>query len=101
MISRNDIRRDLAAVAEQIANARAALTRDELVDIAEIPEKVRLVAGDITDLPPEDASELRPLLAELLEEFKRFSDEVRSKISAIQARTEPEARKKASGRSAT
>ena len=59
MNSQNDVRRELAAVAEQIANARAAMTRDELIDIAGIPERVRSVAGAITVATPFD-----PLVAD-------------------------------------
>lgn len=101
MTSKNDIRRDLAAVAEQIANARTALTRNELADIAGIPDTVRELAGAIIDLAPEDAAEMRPLLVELLAEFKSFSEEVRRKIAAIQESAEPEARAAAAGRSGT
>ena len=101
MTSQNDVRRDLAAVAEQIANARAALTRNELIDLTDIPEKVRSVAGAITDLAPEDAVEMRPLLAELLSEFRDFSGEVREKIAAIQGNEKPESRTATTGRSAT
>lgn len=90
MTSQNDIRRELAVVAEQIANARAALDRDELFDMSGIPEKVRSVANAITDLPPELAAEMRPLLAALLNEFKDFSAAVRRKIAAIQKSREAE-----------
>ncbi|MPY74067.1 MAG: hypothetical protein GEU87_07385 [Alphaproteobacteria bacterium] len=101
MNSKNDIRRDMAVVAERIANARMALSRNELVDLAGIPEKVRELAGAITDLAPEDAAEMRPLLTELLADFKSFAEEVRRKIAAIQASAEPETRAAATGRPAT
>lgn len=101
MNSQNDVRRELAVVAEQIANARAAMTRNELIDIAGIPERVRSVAGAITDLTPEEAAGMRPLLIELLSEFKEFSDDVRKKIATIQGTGEPEGRTASAGRSAT
>lgn len=101
MTSKDDIRRDLAVVAEQIANARMALSRDELADIEGIPEKIREVAGAVTDLAPDDAVEMRPLLTELLADFKSFADEVRGKIAAIRARAAPEAHAAATGRTAT
>jgi hypothetical protein len=95
MTSQIDLRRDFAVLAEQIAQARIGLTRNELIDINEIPEKVRVLAGAITDLAPEEASEMRPLLMELLSEFKDFSNEVREKIAAIQSQ------ETSAGRSAT
>lgn len=101
MTSQNDVRRELAVVAEQIANARAALMRDELIDLTDIPEKVRSVAGAITDLAPEDAAEMRPLLTELLSEFRDFSGEVREKIAAIQGTGTADSRMTTAGRSAT
>lgn len=101
MTSKDDIRRDLAVVAEQIANARMALSRNELADIEGIPEKIREVAGAVTDLAPDDAVEMRPLLTELLADFKSFADEVRGKIAAIRERAAPEARAAATGRTAT
>ena len=101
MTSQNDVRRDLAVVAEQIASARAALMRNELIDLAGIPEKVRSVAGAITDLAPEEAAEMRPLLTALLSEFREFSGEVREKIAAIQEDEKPEGRMATAGRSAT
>jgi hypothetical protein len=101
MTSQNDVRRDLAVVAELIATARAALMRNELIDLTDIPEKVRSVAGAITDLAPEDAAEMRPLLTELLSEFKDFSGEVREKIAAIQGNATADSRMATAGRSTT
>jgi hypothetical protein len=100
MTLKDDVRRDLAVVAEQIANARAALTRNELVDLTGIPDKVRSVSGAITDLVPDEAAEMRPLLIALLSEFKEFSDDVRNRIAAIQENKEPDGRRASSGRSA-
>ncbi len=85
MTTKDAIHQDLAAVAELIAVARSALSQDQLVDIGEIPEKIRAVMGSITDLPPDDAVELRPLLIALLTDFKSFSTEVTAKISDIEA----------------
>jgi hypothetical protein len=85
MTTKDTIHRDLTTVAEMIVNARAALSRNEIVDIAEIPVKVREVMGSITDLPPEDAVELRPMLVELLTDFKDFATDVNAKIADIES----------------
>jgi hypothetical protein len=45
---------------------------------------MRDVADAITDLPPEDASEMRPPLVELLADFKKFAEELKSKIEEIE-----------------
>jgi len=85
MIAKEEIETELAAVAEAIGNARAALSRNEIVEMTEIPERMRNVANAITDLPPEDAIELRPSLSNLLTDFKNFAEELKSKIGEIQA----------------
>lgn len=101
MITKDEIRRELSEVAEHIACARTTLSQDQLIDISGIPEKVRSLAGAIADLAPEDAAEMKPLLIELLDEFRVFSEDVKNKISQIQASTGSEARVAASGRSGT
>jgi DNA-directed RNA polymerase subunit F len=101
MTAKEDIRRELTAVAEQIATARAALARNELIDISGIPEKVQGVAGAIIDLAPEDAVDLRPMLMELLTDFKAFSEDVQSKIGEIQASAGTDPRTAMAGRSGT
>jgi len=85
MDQQNEIQAELDAVADVILSARAALARDEILEIRDIPERMRNVASAITDLPPEDASAMRPPLVKLLSDFKAFSEELRSKIEAIEA----------------
>lgn len=85
MDSKEDLEKELASVAEAIGTARVALARNEIAEISEIPEKIRAVANAITDLPPEDAIEMRPVLANLLSDFKDFAEELNSKIGEIEA----------------
>lgn len=85
MNSKEDLEKELAIVADAIVTARAALARNEIAQINEIPEKIRTVANAITDLPPEDAIELRPVLADLLADFKEFAEELNTKIGEIEA----------------
>lgn len=99
MMTKDTIHRELTAVAELIVSARSALARNELVDIAEIPVKVREVMGSITDLSPEDAVELRPMLVELLTDFKDFATDVNAKIADIEAVGGPDSRASTAGRS--
>jgi hypothetical protein len=96
--TKDTIQRDLAAVGDLIASARRALTRNELVDIGEIPERVRGVMGSITDLPPDDAVELRPQLLDLLSDFKSFAGEVSAKIADIETADAPGNRAAAAAR---
>jgi len=85
MVERSEIEAELAAVADTIGEARAALLRNEILEIRDIPERVREVASAITDLAPEDASEMRPPLLQLLADFKTFAEELKSKIDQIEA----------------
>jgi hypothetical protein len=85
MNSRQDLEVELKSVADRIGTARDALARDEIVEVSDIPERMRTVANAITDLPPEDAIELRPALADLLTDFKGFAEELKVKIGEIEA----------------
>lgn len=84
MTVKQELEAELAAVAGSIETARAALSRDEIVEIREIPERMREVANGISDLPPEDAIEMRPALVSLLSDFKRFGEELQAKIEDIE-----------------
>jgi len=84
MVDKSEIETELNAIAETIGAARAALARNQILEIREIPERMREVAGAITDLAPEDASEMRPPLLHLLADFKDFAEELRSKIQEIE-----------------
>ena len=84
MVEKSEIQAELAAVADTIGEARAALSRNEILEITDIPERMREVASAITDLPPEDAVEMRPPLMQLLTDFKTFAEELRSKIDEIE-----------------
>jgi hypothetical protein len=84
MTARSEIEAELAAVADIIGNARAALMRNEILEIKDVPGRMRDVADAITELPPEDASDMRPPLVELLSDFKSFAEELKSKIEEIE-----------------
>lgn len=85
MMTKDTITGELTVVAEMIVTARAALARNELVDIGEIPTRLRELMASVTDLPPEEAIELRPTLVELLTDFKSFATEVQAKIAELEA----------------
>lgn len=85
MPAKTEIEAELAAVADMIGNARAALTRNEILEIKDVPGRMRDVADAITDLPPEEASQMRPPLVQLLADFKEFAEELKSKIEEIEA----------------
>lgn len=85
MMTKDAISGELTVVAEMITMARSALARNQLVDIGEIPGKLRELMNSITDLPPEDAVELRPTLVELLTDFKSFASDVQAKIAELEA----------------
>jgi cell division protein FtsX len=85
MNSRQDLEAELNSVADRIGNARDALSRNEIVEMSDIPERMRTVADAITDLPPEEAVELRPALSDLLTDFKGFAEELKVKIGEIEA----------------
>jgi hypothetical protein len=85
MMTKDAINGELTIVTEMIVTARAALAHNELVDIGDIPGRLRELMGSITDLPPDDAIELRPALIELLTDFKRFAAEVQEKIADLEA----------------
>jgi hypothetical protein len=85
MVEKSEIEAELVAVADMISNAREALTRNEIMEIRGIPERMREVSSAITDLAPEEASEMRPPLVKLLDDFKAFAEELKSKIEEIEA----------------
>lgn len=85
MNSKQELSDELQSVADRIGTARDALNRNEIVEMSDIPERMRTVANAITDLPPEEAIELRPALSNLLTDFKGFADELKDKIGEIEA----------------
>jgi len=99
MVEKSEIQAELNAVADTIGEARAALMRNEILEIRDIPERMREVANAITDLAPEDASEMRPPLMELLANFKTFAEELKSKIEEVEAANSTDGPTVASGQS--
>ena len=85
MNSKQELTDELKSVADRIGTARDALTRNEIVEMSDIPDRMRTVANAITDLPPEEAIELRPALSDLLTDFKGFAEELQDKIGEIKA----------------
>lgn len=85
MMNKEEIVTDLNSMSELIAVARSGLSRNRLVEISDIQERIRGVVESITDLPPEDAVEMKPVLLELLSDFQEFSKEVEAKIGELQA----------------
>lgn len=99
MVEKNELQAELAAVAETISEARAALGRNEILEIRDVPERMREVASAITDLAPEDAAEMRPPLMQLLADFKTFAEELKSKIEEVEAANSADGPTAASGQS--
>ncbi len=89
MMSKEEIVTDLNSMSELIAVARSGLTRNQLVEISDIQERIQGVVDSITGLPPEDAVEMKPVLLGLLSEFEKFSKEVEAKIGELQAAAPP------------
>ena len=83
MMTKQEILIGLTKVSETIAMARDVLSRDQLMSMDGVDEQVRVLVGSIADLPPEDAAEMRPILNDLLQDFRSFSEEVESKISNL------------------
>jgi hypothetical protein len=99
MVEKSEIDAELVAVGNRISEARAALARNEILEIRDIPERMREVASAITDLAPEDATEMRPPLMQLLADFKTFAEELRSKIEEIETANRAAGSAAASGQS--
>jgi hypothetical protein len=85
MMNKEEIVTDLNSMSELIAVARSGLSRNQLVEISDIQERIRGVVESITDLPPVDGVEVKPVLLELLSDFQEFSKEVEAKIGELQA----------------
>lgn len=88
-MNKEEIVTDLNSMSELIAVARSGLTRNQLVEISDIQERIQSIVESITDLPPEDAVEMKPVLLGLLSEFEKFSKEVEAKIGELQAAAPP------------
>lgn len=88
-MNKEEIVTDLNSMSELIAVARTGLSRNQLVEINDIQERIQSVVESITDLPPEDAVEMKPVLLGLLSDFQEFSKEVEAKIGELQAAAPP------------
>lgn len=89
MMNKEEIVTDLNSMSELIAIARTGLTRNQLVEISDIQERIQSVVESITDLPPEDAVEMKPVLLALMSDFQEFAKEVEAKINELQASAPP------------
>jgi len=84
-MSKEEIVTDLNSMSELISVARTGLTRNQLVEINDIQGRIQSVVESITDLPPEDAVEMKPALLSLMSDFQEFAKEVEAKIGELQA----------------
>ncbi len=89
MMSKEEIVTDLNSMSELISVARTGLTRNQLVEINDIQDRIQSVVESITDLPPEDAVEMKPALLSLMSDFQEFAKEVEAKIGELQAAAPP------------
>jgi DNA-directed RNA polymerase subunit F len=83
MMTKHEILSGLNEMSEAITSARDGLSQDHLMNMDGMETKVRDIVASIADLPPEDAVEMRPVLADLLVNFQGFSQEVESKLSNL------------------
>lgn len=74
---------DLQTMTAAVASAREGLTRNEFIDIGDVGARVKDVAERVGGLGPDDAAEIKPHLTDLLEEFRRFSEDVRAKLNLL------------------
>jgi hypothetical protein len=73
----------MSELSDLITAARGQLEHNELVMIKDINVRVQRMVESITELPPEQAIDLKTQLVALLNDFKSFSEEMQSKISEI------------------
>ena len=85
MMTKEEILTDLDSMSTLISTAREGLSRNELIDLEGLEARVRGIVESITDLEPEEAVDMRPLLVELLTDFKDFAEEVQSKLTMLQS----------------
>lgn len=83
MTTREAILSEMSEISELISTARDRLAQNELIMIKDINGRVQGMVESITELPPEQAVELRPPLVSLLEDFKSFSEQMQIKIAEI------------------
>ncbi len=83
MTSREAILSEMDELSDLISAAGDRLDHNELIMIKDIHGRVQGMVESITELPPEQAIELRPRLVALLDDFKSFSEKMQSKISEI------------------
>lgn len=83
MTSREAIVSEMDELSALISAARDRLAQNELIMIKDINGRVQGMVESITELPPEQAIELRSRLVALLDDFKAFSEQMQSKIAEI------------------
>lgn len=89
MMNKEEIVTDLNSMSELIAVARSGLERNQLVEITDIQGRIQSVVESITELPPEEAVEMKPVLLDLMSDFQEFAKEVEAKIGELQAAAPP------------
>ena len=88
MADKTEILAKIAELSEEVAGAREALLKGELVSIDRVHDRIEAQCQSIVELEPEDAVDVKPKLDALLDDLKLFSEEieyVQAKVAEILA----------------
>jgi hypothetical protein len=89
MASKEDIHAGLSELMVEVKNAREKLLQGELIVIDNVNQRIDGHCLAITELEPDDAIEIKPVLDALLNDMQTFSQEisyVQNKVSEILAK---------------
>lgn len=68
----NDIADKMRKLSEFILDAEASVRRGKMVDITGIDKDINIICSRATSLPPAQAMEIQPLMAELIGNLERL-----------------------------
>ena len=83
-MNKEELLSQISDLSSLVTAAREGLANDEVVEMEGVDENVREACSAITDLPPDDAIEVRPYLMQLLENLQQLSDELQEKLSGLE-----------------
>lgn len=82
-MQKSEVEAGLQALADEVAEARAALARgDDEIGLENVGPRIEQLVGAAMNLPGVESEELRPLMGQVRDDLQKLSDDLGAAIGA-------------------